>query len=125
MKELLLTKKSVWGTAVLALIFFGNGGKTTARPVYFRKPEISYIGSNQEFLQFAVNFKNDLEESFLFEIYDDAQKVVYRKKFAGNELNKKIYLYKDVDYKNVTFRIKCGNKQFRETINVKQNNSTG
>lgn len=116
-KQSLANTTKVFCTSLFAMLLMGTSA-TFAQANSAAKAEVTYLGANDEFLQFNVNYKNEGSEKFIFEIYDDQHQVIYSKKYNNADFNKKIYVYKLADYNKVTFSIRSTNSDYKETFTI-------
>lgn len=86
---------------------------------------VQYIGTNNNFVQFRVEFANPGAEKFWLIIRNDAGEVVYRKQFSDTHFAKTVSLQKDDTDIHPTFIIRNGDseiaRQFSVTSTVTEN----
>jgi hypothetical protein len=119
--------------AVVALIFFvsnpltslANSGGNKKIGLNEEQVSVQYIGTNNNFVQFRVEFANPGAEKFWLIIKNDAGDVIYRKQFSDAHFAKTVSLQKEGADMHPTFVIRNGDseivRQFAVTSTVTEN----
>jgi hypothetical protein len=118
--------------AAVALVFFvsnplnslANGGD---KKINLTEAQVSvqYVGTNNDFVQFRVEFANPAAAKFWLIIKNDAGDVIYRKQFSDTHFAKTVSLQKEESDMHPTFIIRNGDsevvRQFAVTSTITEN----
>src|ERR1700720_1479094 len=118
--------------AVVAVVFFvsnpltslANGGGNK-KSLTDEQVSVQYVGTNNDYIVFRVQFENPTAEKFSLIIKNDAGDVVYRKQFSDVHFAKTVSLQKQDADMHPTFIVRNGDseivRQFAVTSTLTEN----
>ncbi len=118
--------------AAVALVLFVSNPLTSMagggdKKINLNEAQVSvqYIGTNNNFVQFRVEFANPTAAKFWLIIKNDAGEVIYSKQFSGTHFAKTVSLQKEEADMHPAFVIRNGDsevvRQFAVTSTVTEN----
>jgi hypothetical protein len=109
----------VLAVAAVALVFFisnpltslANGGGNKKISLTDKQVSVQYVGTNNDFVQFRVEFENPTAEKFWLIIKNDGGEVIYRKQFSDAHFAKTVSLQKQEADMHPSFVIRNGSSE--------------
>ena len=127
-----IAKKFFVGSILAAALFLSSQSKVYANnnnPRNFtaektnENASIKYVGNNQDNLLFNVKYNNVSGETFTLSVYDESGELIYSTVSKVKEFSKTYALPKAVDASKITFSIRSGKTNYRQSFDVNINTS--
>ena len=124
-----MKKQSITHVAKVLLVlgaslgFLANGSNESraseVRPDSTAPVQIKYEGSNENLLTFSVSYLNPEGKSFTLEIRNEQSEVLFRHAYTSKNFSKKIYLLKSHEQALVSFGIRTGKNEIKESFSIR------
>ncbi len=88
------------------------------------KANVQYVGSNQNLLEFNIDYPNAEGKKFLLEVRDDEHELLYTKGYKNKHFSKKLYVLKSEEKRTISFTIRGGKAWYNQTFEINPETKT-